>query len=351
MHLNNNLFIRTDADSKIGLGHFMRCLALAQCWKNIGGKVTFLSRFDSNVLCDRINSEGFDFTPIERSFPDPLDWEITEQVLRKSTGAWLICDGYHFDPQYHRNVKNSGYRLCVIDDTAHLSHYCADILLNQNGHAKELDYSCEKYTSMLLGSRYVLLRREILNKKNFLNSTSRKVKKILITMGGSDPSNQTQKLIHLINEIKPKDIEVCTVAGVSNPNIKSLQATVCETGVSFQLIHNPGNIADIIAECDMAISAGGSTCWELAFMGIPLMVVITADNQEGIVTYLDKKGVAINLGWSDSLSPKNFNNAFEKLVFDYKIRKEMSACGQQLIDGFGTDRVVRAMVGKGNEKH
>jgi UDP-2,4-diacetamido-2,4,6-trideoxy-beta-L-altropyranose hydrolase len=348
---NNNLFIRTDANSEIGLGHLMRCIALAQCWEKIGGRVTFIARFDSDVLCDRLISEGFDFIPIERSFPDPLDWEITEQVLRKSTGAWVICDGYHFDSQYHRNVKNSGYSLCVTDDTAHLRHYYADILLNQNGHANGLFYSCEKNTSLLLGSKYVLLRREILDKKDFLNSTNQKVRKILITMGGSDPGNQTQKLINLVKDIKPKDIEVCIVAGVSNPNVNNLKETVYETGASFQLIHNPDNMADIIAGADIAISAGGSTCWESAFMGIPLLVVITADNQEGIATFLEKKGVAINLGWSDSLSPKNFTNAFEKLVFDYKVRKEMSACGQQLIDGFGADRIVRAMMEKGNEKN
>ncbi len=86
-------------------------------------------------------------------------------------------------------------------------------------------------------------------------------------------------------------------------------------------------------------------------MGIPQLVVITADNQERIAAFLDKKGVALNLGWSDSLSSKNFKNAFEKLVFGYKVRKEMSACGQQLIDGFGNDRVVRAMMEKGNEKN
>ena len=188
---NNHLFIRTDADSKVGHGHLMRCLALAQCWKRIGGRTTFIAKFDSDVLCDRIISEGFDIIRLERSFPDPSDLEITEHVLKKSNGSWLVCDGYHFDSQYHRNVKKGGYRLLVIDDTAHLSHYYADILLNQNGHSKELFYSYEKHTSLLLGSKYVLLRREILNKKNFLNSTCRKVRKILITMGGSDSSNQT----------------------------------------------------------------------------------------------------------------------------------------------------------------
>jgi UDP-2,4-diacetamido-2,4,6-trideoxy-beta-L-altropyranose hydrolase len=348
---NNNLFIRTDADSKVGHGHLMRCLGLAQCWKKKGGSATFISKCDSDLLCNRIMSDGFDFIRIERSFPDPSDWEITEHVLRKSNGSWLVCDGYHFDSQYHRNVKNGGYRLLAIDDTAHLSHYYADIILNQNGHAKELFYSYEKYTSLLIGFDYVLLRREIINKKNFLNSTCRKVRKILVTMGGSDPSNQTQKIINLVKDIKPKGIEVCIVAGVSNPNINNLKDAVYETGASFRLIHNPENMADIIAGADMAISAGGSTCWELAFMGIPHLVVITADNQEGIATFLNKKGVAINLGWSDSLSPKNFKNAFEKLVFDYKGRKEMGARGQQLIDGFGTDRVVRAMMEKGNEKN
>jgi spore coat polysaccharide biosynthesis predicted glycosyltransferase SpsG len=132
--------------------------------------------------------------------------------------------------------------------------------------------------------------------------------------------------------------------------MNNLHRIISEVGPSFRIIHNPENMADIIAGADIAISAGGSTCWELAFMGIPILVVITADNQRGIATFLEKKGVGFNLGCPDSLSPKRFTNAFEKLVFNYKVREEMSACGQQLIDGLGADRIVGAMMEKGNEK-
>lgn len=342
---NTNLFIRADADSKIGFGHLMRCLALAQCWKKQQGNVTFITKCDNEALLDRIKSEGFHIVNIERSFPDPSDWVITEKVLAESYGSWLVCDGYQFDSSFHRNVKKSGSRLLVIDDTVRLKHYYADILLNQNGHAKNLNYSCERHTSLLLGHEYVMLRDEYRKKNNSRCSAKKKVRKILVTMGGSDPRNQTLKFLKLINEIKPKDIEVVIVTGVSNPNISSLQLAVCRAEVSFQLSHASDDMADIMSETDIAISAGGSTCWELAFMGIPMLVVIAAVNQQGIAAFLAEKGISVNLGWSDSLVSENFIFAFEKLVSDYKVRERMSISGRQLIDGKGTVRIVNKMMG------
>ncbi len=342
---STNLFIRADASSKIGFGHLMRCLALAQHWKKQIGNVTFITNCDNADLLKRLESEGFKLVNIEKSFPDPSDWFITGKVLAESRGSWLVCDGYHFDTFFHRNVKNSGTKLLVIDDTVRLKHYDADILLNQNAHAKNLVYSCEKHTSLLLGSEYVMLRDEYRNRNKSSSSINKRVKKILVTLGGTDPRNQTLKILKFIEKIRPKGMKILIATGLSNPNISSLQRAVRESDVSFKLIDASDNMADIIDKCDIAISAGGSTCWELAFMGIPTLVVITADNQQGIAEFLGENGVAVNLGWSDLLIFDNFYNAYHKLISDYKIRQRMSISGQRLIDGYGTDRIVNEMTG------
>ncbi|MDY7080712.1 MAG: DegT/DnrJ/EryC1/StrS family aminotransferase [Chloroflexota bacterium] len=139
------LLIRADANVHIGTGHLMRCLALAQGWQTQGGRATFITACESDGLRQRLSDEGFQVIALEHPYPDPADWEITSQVLAAHPGAWMVLDGYHFDPAYQRQVKKVGHPLLVIDDMAHLDHYYADVLLNQNIHAEQLDYSCEPY--------------------------------------------------------------------------------------------------------------------------------------------------------------------------------------------------------------
>ncbi|HIE10725.1 MAG TPA: UDP-2,4-diacetamido-2,4,6-trideoxy-beta-L-altropyranose hydrolase, partial [Kiritimatiellae bacterium] len=109
----------------------MRCLALAQAWKAHGGKAVFVTACESDALRQCILDEGFQVVLLERPYPESGDWKQTSQILRRHPGTWVVLDGYHFDSGYHRRIKEAGHPLLVIDDMAHLDHYCADIVLNQ----------------------------------------------------------------------------------------------------------------------------------------------------------------------------------------------------------------------------
>ena len=152
----------------MGSGHVMRCVALAQAWKKQGGKVTFISLCDSESLRNRITDEGFELVLIKESYPDPADFEITLSTINNSNSnnSWVVLDGYHFDADYQQSIKNNGNPLVVIDDIGHLDNYVADIILNQNINAEDLNYSCETETKLLLGTNFVLLRDEFLTYNN-----------------------------------------------------------------------------------------------------------------------------------------------------------------------------------------
>lgn len=157
------LIIRADANSRIGVGHVMRCLALAQAWQDKGEKAVFLSHCKSPVLKKRILDEGFDFISLDKPYPEPFDIDYTLNTLHKLSNqdAWLVVDGYHFDSSYQKSIKEAGHKLLWIDDYGHAAHYYADIVLNQNISADERFYiRREPYTRLLLGTRYVLLRHE-----------------------------------------------------------------------------------------------------------------------------------------------------------------------------------------------
>ena len=328
----------------------MRCIALAQTWQDRGGDVTFLSYCDSETLHQRIIDEGFEFIAIEKPYPDPDDLSSTLKVLSatshelSATSPWLVIDGYHFTPNYQKAIRENGYRLLVIDDMAHLDHYYADILLNQNIHASSLRYSCGRYTVKLLGCEYVLLRREFLKYKDWEQEIPDKANKILVTIGGADPKNVTLKVLSGLNQLNVKDLEVKIVVGPSNPNIMNLQKELSQSPFSFEFLASVKNMPHLMTWADLSISAAGSTCWELAFMGLPSLIITVADNQIGIAEALQQAGAAIHLGWHDEITPNSITETLQKMLYNNERMEDISESGQRLIDGKGGKRILRSML-------
>ena len=341
-----NLLIRADANAKIGIGHVMRCLALAQSWKERGGQATFITACESEGLRRRLSDVGFQVITLERSYPDPADWEITSQVLTAHSDAWVVLDGYHFDPAYQCQIKEAGHRLLVIDDMAHLDHYYADVVLNQNIHAEQLHYSCEPYTQLLLGTQYVLLRREFLKWQGWKPEIPEVARKVLVTLGGGDPDNVTLKVIQALRRVEVDELEAVVVVGESNPHYEELESAVQNSRVPVRLESSATNMPELMAWADVAIAAGGSTSWELAFMGLPNLILVLADNQRTVAERLDTVGVAVSLGWHKNLSPAELGRAVTHLLATTRKRAEMAQRGRQLVDGEGVTRVLMHIKGK-----
>jgi len=338
-----NLIIRADANAQMGTGHLMRCLALAQGWKSQRGQAIFITTCESDGLLQRLSSEGFQIVTLERPYPDPADWEATSQVLTAHPNAWVVLDGYHFDSAYQRRIKETGHPLLVIDDMAHLEHYYANIVLNQNLHAEQLNYSCEPYTQLLLGTRYVLLRREFLKWQGWRREIAERARKVLVTLGGADPDNVTLKIIMAMNKLTLKDLEVKVVIGPTNAHMASLKEAVHHSPFTIHLLPSVENMPDLMAWADVAVSAGGSTCWEMGFMGLPNVVLVLAENQQDIAAGLGTAGVAFNLGWYTEASIAQVANTLVDLLRDGGSRRQMSQRGRELVDGLGVERVAESL--------
>lgn len=355
--LIGQLLIRADGGSRIGAGHLMRCLALAQCWQAKGGKVTFLSHCDNDALRQRIVSAGINFIDLEKPYPDPLDLQIVEATLEKfkqgndGKPLWLVLDGYHLDSTYQDAVRSSDNRLLVIDDTAHLTRYHTDILLNQNINAERLNYRCNPDALLLLGSRYALLRSEFLAwQGQRQRQTPEVARKILITLGGSDPDNITLKIIQALQQVDLPDLEVKVVIGPANPHLLRLQQAIEHSTGNLQLVTAAGNMPDLMAWADLAISSAGSTCWELAFMGVPSLLLILADNQRSVAFGMADAGAAILLGQGEEATPEKVAVLLVNLIRDRRRRARLAERAQALIDGNGAERIFLSITGFDNDK-
>ena len=339
-----SLIIRADASTRIGTGHLMRCLALAQAWQDAGGHAVFVMAMESPVQEARLQSEGMEVVHLATEQGSVEDTKQTAAFAQKMEASWVVVDGYHFDVDYQQIIKDSGLSLLFIDDIGHADHYHADVVLNQNIHANERLYvNRESYTRLLLGTPYVLLRREFLKWRGWRRKIPEVARRILVTLGGGDPDNVTLKVIQALQQLKILDLEAKVVVGPNNAHLEGLHCEVERSTCNVQVLTAVIDMPELMAWADVAVSAGGSTCWELAFMGLPNVVLVLAGNQVPIAEGLSAKGIALSLGWYERASDVDIDNGLRNLLFSPERQATMSLKGQALIDGAGCKRVIGAM--------
>ena len=162
-------------------------------------------------------------------------------------------------------------------------------------------------------------------------------------MGGSDPHNVTTVVMWALLKSGIEHLELKVVIGPSNPQAEQLDS-LAERFSSCELLMSVNDMPSLMAWADVAITAGGSTCWELAFMGLPSLIVVMADNQRPVAEELDRHGAAVDLGWYADVSESRLVNALAWLLNDTQVRERMSHNGRELVDGMGALRVFNEMI-------
>lgn len=325
----------------------MRCLALAQECHQAGDDLLFVMATPMPTCVARVRSEGFRVASISAHPGSDMDASETAAMADQMNSPWVVIDGYHFAARYQQIIKGAGFRLLMVDDWAHADSYCADIVLNQNIGAEERLYRCrEPHSVLLLGTGYALLRREFLEwrgrRDRVIPSVARRV---LVTFGGCDPANAALTVLHALERIHEagQDLDVVVVSGGGNPHHDRLQSAVETSPLAVRLVQDARNMPELMAWADLAVSGGGSTSWELAFMGAPSALVVLAKNQQAVVTGLAGAGVAVNLGWINEVSTARLVDVLTRLMRDPAQRRLMSNLGQKLVDGGGRARVRQAL--------
>lgn len=320
----------------------MRCLALAQHWLDSGGQATFMMAGCPDAFARRFEQEGIELveevvTP--GSFEDAA--RLASAAHERDAG-WVVVDGYAFGPEYRDRVRAADLRLLIIDDLGGNDSYDVDIVLNQNVHAtRDLYVNRLPHTRLLLGTAYSLLRREFLRWRERPRETRPLAEHVLLTFGGSDPMGLTARVLKILVGVEP-GLKITAVVGPGclqqgEPEAVDAAGVRVERGVE--------DMSGLMRECDVAIAAAGSTCWELAFMGVPALVVATSENQLPIAAAIESTGMGMNLGSYDDLGEGRIVEGLLPLLRDASRRDEMSQRGRTLVDGMGARRVVEAMIG------
>lgn len=350
--LNKNLFIRADAGTKIGTGHIMRCLTLADSLKKSFDGIFVVSNQMPSNLSRFIREKGYKthfihgYTHIEgkklqlkqrKAIENDVNHCIKIINLYKNAENWLLIDHYGVDYKWETKIRNHVEKIIVIDDLANRKHNC-DVLIDQNFYKnmrKRYAGLVPKKCLQLLGPKFALLRPEF---KNATKRLKRKyeIRRILISFGGSDPTNQTAKVLRAIKSLD-SEYNIDVVAGNSNPHKKSIK-NLCSNIPYTSFYYHTKNMAKIMAKADLAIGGGGSTTWERCCMGLPAIVSVLSENQRQLTKEVARIGCVINLGQATYLRPKDYAVAIRKM--DSKLLQNMSKKCMRLVDGNGAGRVA-----------
>jgi UDP-2,4-diacetamido-2,4,6-trideoxy-beta-L-altropyranose hydrolase len=343
--VKETLVFRVDASSEMGIGHVMRCLALAQAWQDIEGDSFFVMSTGSPALETRLKSEGIEVLYLSTEPGSKNDACQTATLACQMNARWVVVDGYHFSGDYQRIIKDSGRCLLFIDDYGHASHYWADVVLNQNLHAHERFYEKrELHTKLLLGSNYVLLRHEFLQWRGRLREFPEMGRKVLVTLGGGDTGNVTLNVIQGLEKVSIPDMEVSIVVGPTNSHQESIRRELARAPFRSRLWPSARNMVGLMAWADVAVSAAGSTTWELAFMGLTGVLLIVAENQRGMAQVVEDQNVFVVLALENHFSTQDLSRSLERLMREKRIRQNMSQKASLLVDGMGAKRVIQTLI-------
>lgn len=358
----NIIAFRADGGKNVGMGHIIRCLSLAQAFRRYGHQIYFFSKLDEGI--EKVKQENFEAIKLLSGeqqkegffYGDPtcLSEEANEIILLLSTYQvdLLFIDSYNVTERYFSNLKLHVEKLAYIDDVNKFP-YPVDFVVNGNIIGEFLDYKkCDNKQVFLLGPKYNMIRPEFCNLP--LRPINKEVAEIMITTGGSDPYNVTENLLSILLQNKSFDnIRINVLVGSGFTDYKDLINFKQNHG-NVSLYSNSGlpqdlpeiefsSVSTLMLRSDLAISAGGSTLYELAACGTPALVFILADNQKAIVEKMDELGYVMKLGWYNQLNEDLVIGNLLKLMNDFERRKEMSSKGQKLVDGYGTDRIVQSI--------
>ncbi|MGZ4055039.1 MAG: UDP-2,4-diacetamido-2,4,6-trideoxy-beta-L-altropyranose hydrolase [Bacteroidia bacterium] len=336
-----NIIIRADGGTSIGMGHVVRCLALADMLKN-NFNITFAIQEPADAIVKNIHS----VTQMIIHLPVTNDYNADAIHFSEflNSNDIVVLDGYHFKTEYQKVIKDKGCKLVCIDDL-HNWHFVADAVINHAAGISESMYSAEKYTQFYFGLKYALLRKEFLKPSPPKKINS--IKKIFISMGAADSNNLTQKFTEALLEIKGIE-EIHLVLGSINPNLRSIENLIEKNKLKkiIQHFNIPAEeLAQLIKESDVVICPASSISIESCAIGTGLISGYTADNQLDNLAAMEKLKILINWGNLIFIPKDKIKEKFNVLFNQTDLFNVLIANQQKIIDGQSPARILSIFEG------
>ncbi|MBW4080593.1 UDP-2,4-diacetamido-2,4,6-trideoxy-beta-L-altropyranose hydrolase [Paenibacillus sp. S150] len=360
-----NIIFRVDSSYEMGTGHVMRCLTLANELEKEKAKVSFICRDLPGNLINYITDKGYPvfLLPFQTDRTNAswlqVDWQTdameTAQILIKSPPVdCLIIDHYGIDQRWETFIEENVKKIVVIDDLANRPHRCS-IVLDQNCSDAEDRYKdlVPKNCVKLVGTRYAIFRPEFRLAKKQLADRDGRINRILVFFGGTDPTHETLKTLQAFqnwSDFPTSGMLVDVVVGEMNQDRGSIQQMCGRMpGVTYHC--QIDYMAALMGKADLSIGAGGSATWERCYLGLPSLLIITADNQMEITKLVHERGAACCLGVSAEVTAKRIGNGISTMLANPLLVKEMSEKALELMGEDKFNDVIKMIMGGENGTH
>jgi len=350
-----------DASSKIGSGHVMRCLSLGRALHKDGASCRFVCREHPGHQMNRISNAGFKVIALpapnstfgvgECDGPDLVhdswigtrwhhDAQETIEALAGEIVDWLVVDHYGLDHRWEHQLRSHAKKIMAIDDLADRKHDC-DLLLDQNLVAnleRRYDGLVPSHCVKLLGPKYVLLQPEYSDLHARTPPRLGPVRRILVSFGGADLQNVNSMVIKAFVALKRDDVELDVVTNTSNSHFEALRIQA-KAHPKIQIHRTQPSLAPLMLQADLAIGASGVTSWERCCLGLPALVITSAENQQPIAEELHAQGLVRRLGNIHTVKAEDVIRALHEILEDNDLETWSRRCLKP-VDGKGAERVV-----------
>lgn len=358
------IWIRADANEKIGTGHMMRCISIARALKQCGQQVCFITADDSGAPI--LENGGQEYRILHSDYRNMED-ELPElqRLFSKDMPEFFLADSYFVTRRYLREIRQN-VPVGILDDMAR-TDLKADLLINYNIFADASLYGvyaagavrggaagadavradeagagdvCGGY---LLGTEYAPLRSEF---EGIDYSVREKAETVLITTGGSDQYNLAGRLLKkALADPRAAALRYLVVSGAYNMHLQELKELE-DTHENVRICCNVSNMSQLMRESDIAVSAGGSTMYELSAVGVPVICFSFVENQERIVRGFAEKNLTCFSGdylrQGEAMLDEVVSN-INRLAADFHLRRSLSAGLRQVVDGRGAMRIAEKL--------
>ena len=335
----STIWIRADANNEIGTGHVMRCLSIATEIESLGHDVLFVVADDASAKV--LQERGRSYLELHTDYKNLDDeLQVLLPLLEEKRPKAMLVDSYFVTESY---LKCLGEYITVayMDDKV-MFPYPVHTLINYNiyGVAELYHPASEEVQNFLLGPKYVPLRKEFLSSNYQVRESAENV---LITTGGGDKYNIAGEILQkALEDTGSKQLHYHVICGVFNKHLKFLQE-IAEKHENVHLYQNVKNMSELMNLCDIAISAAGSTLYELCAVGTPILCFSFVDNQEPMVKSFVEKNI-VYYGGNYLEEPETMVDILLNKVVELKenlsARLEFSERERTLVDGKGALRIA-----------
>jgi UDP-2,4-diacetamido-2,4,6-trideoxy-beta-L-altropyranose hydrolase len=310
----------TEGGKTIGMGHLSRSVNIARALKRNSVPFDFLINDDESVKA-RLEAEGFEFRVVG----------LSPEGVQKISSGTVVIDTKKDLSGLAALLKERGKRVVVIDNASSAE---ADLSVYPSPF-----YRGERRANERGGSDYLIIGDNFIRERGALAQVKPfKPFKVLITMGGADPFNLTEQVVNAIERLD--GVEATVVIGPASKPTQFLKRFIESGSEKFRFLYNVADMAPVMSSCHIAFTAVGTTVYELAYLGVPSVVIANYPNDDSDLRELKELGISFGLGYYKDVNAPMIRGAVKSLMKRENLLELMSRKAHALTDGRGAFRIA-----------